>query len=305
MRLPEETVVESFLPTFRHMLARELAAIGLRESRIASMMGLSQAAISKYRLGKTKTVRAFMEDHATQKAVRELAAGLAEERISQLEAMSMVIELIRRLETRRLLCKMHEGEFPAIADMGCNICLMQQGSEVLEDELVLSNLRTALRLLESTGRFSSVIPNVGTNIAMAKKNAKDLRDVAAVPGRIYEMRGGVKIPAAPEFEASTHVAGLVLAVNRSDPRIRAGINIRFSEEIVAACESLGWNPLEVKGEYQGRENELTRKLDKRKHTSQVVYHRGAYGIEPMVYLVGESAVDVAEKVRLLVSKLKA
>jgi len=304
MKLPEETVVEMFLPTFRHMLAKELAAKGLRESKVAGIMGLSQAAISKYRLGKTKTEKAFMEDEATQKVVKEVAEGLSKEEISPLEALAMVLELIRRHEARGLLCKMHEIDFPAIAGMGCNICLVQRGSDTLEEELVLSNMRSALRLLETTRRITDIIPNVGTNIAMAKKDAKDLKDVAAVPGRIYEMRGGVKIPAAPEFEASTHVAGLVLAVHNSNPKIRASINVMYSEEIVAACSSLGWKLLEVKGEYRGREEELTKKLQKVKETPTVIYHLGSYGIEPMLYIVGNSAVDVAEKVRELVSKLK-
>jgi predicted fused transcriptional regulator/phosphomethylpyrimidine kinase/predicted transcriptional regulator len=303
MRLPEETVVDSFLPTFRCMLARELASRGLKEGKIASMMGLSQAAISKYRRGATNTEKAFMDDEATKNAVKLLAEGLQSGDMSELQALSVVMQLIRNQETRGLLCKLHEKQSPGIAGAGCNLCLMTRGSEVLEEENVLSNLRSALRLLESTKRFSMIIPNVGTNLAMTKRDAKDLRDVAAVPGRIYEMRGGVKIPAAPEFEASTHVAGLVLAVNRSDPKIRAGINIKFSEEIVAACDSLGWKPLEVKGEYAGRETDLAQKLLRQKKIPHVIYHRGAFGIEPMVYLVGEDAVDVMERVRTLLSKL--
>ena len=60
MRLPEETVVESFLPTFRFMLARELESRGLKEGRIAAMLGLSQAAVSKYHRGKTKKEQRFL-----------------------------------------------------------------------------------------------------------------------------------------------------------------------------------------------------------------------------------------------------
>jgi predicted fused transcriptional regulator/phosphomethylpyrimidine kinase/predicted transcriptional regulator len=305
MRLPDETVVDSFLPTFRCMLARELASRGLRESRIAAMMGLSQAAISKYRRGTTRTEKAFMEDDATLKIVKKVADGLHHGKMSELQVLAIVMQLIRGQETRGLMCRLHEREFPMIAGTGCNICIAPRGGDVLEEENVLSNLRSALRLLESTKGLPSIIPNVGMNIAMAKKNAKDLKDVAAVPGRIYEVRGGVKVPAAPEFEASTHVAGLILVARRSDPKIFAGINIKFSEEIIAACTALGWKPLEVRGEYQGREAEIDGKMSKGKSHAQVVYHRGAFGIEPMVYIVGETAIDVVEKVRTLLSQLAA
>jgi len=305
MRLPEETVVDSFLPTFRCMLARELASRGLRESRIAALMGLSQAAISKYRRGTTKTEKAFMEDDATVKTVEKVADGLHHGNMSELQVLAVVLQLIRNQETRGLMCRLHEREFPMIAGTGCNLCIAPLGGDVLEEENVLSNLRSALRLLESTKGLPSIIPNVGMNLGMAKKNAKDLKDVAAIPGRIYEVRGSVKVPAAPEFEASTHVAALILAARRSNPKILAGINIKFSEEIISACTALGWRPLEVKGEYQGREVEIDRKLSKGKSKAQVVYHRGAFGIEPMVYMVGETAIEVVQKVRALLSQLVA
>ncbi len=303
MRLPEETVVESFLPTFRFMLARELESRGLKEGRIAAMLGLSQAAVSKYHRGKTKKEQRFLDDAETQNAVREIADGLVNGGISGFQVLSILLQLVRKLETRGLMCRLHEEEFPAIAGLGCNLCLVPRGGEALEEENVLSNVRAALRLLESTPGFPALIPNVGSNLAMAKKDAKDFTDVAAVPGRIYEMRGAVKIPAVPELSASRHVAGIVLAVARSNTSMRAAVNIKFSEDILKACGSIGWKSVEIASEYEGRGTELTRKLARRKVTPEVIYHRGGFGIEPIVYIVGESAIDVVEKVRLLISNL--
>ena len=303
MRLPEETVVDSFLPTFRFMLAKELVDSGLKEGQIARAMGLSQAAVSKYRLGKTKTNKLFLDDKRTREAVKRLGLGLKSGEMSQLQALSLIMELIKSHQTRGLLCRLHEEECAEIAGTGCNLCLTPSGSDILEEEAVLTNLRTALRLLESTSRFPALIPNVGTNLAMAKKDAQDLRDVAAVPGRIYVMKGGVKIPAAPEFEASTHVAGLVVAISKKSPSMRAAINIRYSDENLAACTALGWRPLEVVGEYKDRHAEIVRKLSRLKTAPNVIYHRGAFGIEPMVYVIGESAMDVVRMIRQLLERL--
>lgn len=305
MRLPEETVVDSFLPTFRFMLARELADSGLKEGQIARAMGLSQAAVSKYRLGKTKTNKFFLEDQRTRELVRQLGSGLKSGEMSQLQALSLIMQLIKSQQTRGILCRLHEDECAEIAGTGCNLCLAPSGSDILEEEAVLTNLRTALRLLESTERFPTLIPNVGTNLAMAKNGAEDLRDVAAVPGRIYVMKGGVKIPAAPEFEASTHVAGLVVAISKKSPGLRAAINIKYSDENLAACTALGWRLLEVAGEYKDRHAEIVKKLSKLKTAPNVIYHRGAFGIEPMVYIIGESATNVVGMVRQLLEHLKA
>jgi len=285
------------------MLARELASRGLRESSVAALMGLSQAAISKYRRGTTKMNKTFAEDSATQKTVKQVADGLHSGEMSELQVLAIVMQLVRDHETRGLMCRLHERESPMIAGTGCSLCIAPRGRDMIEEENVLSNLRSALRMLESTKGLTSVIPNVGTNVAMAKKNAKDLKDVAAVPGRIYEVRGAVKVPAAPEFEASIHVGGLILAAKKSNPKTLAGINIKFSEEIIAACTALGWKTLEVRGEYEGREAEINGKVSKGKSRVQVVFHRGGFGIEPMVYIVGETATDVVEKVRMLLSRL--
>ncbi len=303
MRLPDEIVVESFLPTFRYMLARELEAGGLKEGEIAAKMGLSQAAISKYRRGKTRTQDRFLNDKETQQVVKELAEGMLRRGTSTFQAMSTIIQLIRKHESRGLLCELHEDEVPEISSMGCSLCTMPRGGDVMEEEIVLSNVRTALRTLESTRDFTRLIPNVGSNIAMAKKGAKDTSDIAAVPGRIYEMKGAVKIPAAPELNASKHVAGMILAVSKNSPEVRAAINIRNSEEILRACKDIGWTLVEIEAKYEGREADVAQKLSKFKESPQVIYHNGGFGIEPIVYIIGETAVDVVERIKKLAEKM--
>ena len=50
-RLPSGVVVEQFLPTVRAMLTAELSDRGFTQTEIADRLGLTQAAMGKYRRG--------------------------------------------------------------------------------------------------------------------------------------------------------------------------------------------------------------------------------------------------------------
>ena len=51
LRLPSEVVVERSLPTVRAMLTAELSDRGFAQTEIADRLGLTQAAVGKYRRG--------------------------------------------------------------------------------------------------------------------------------------------------------------------------------------------------------------------------------------------------------------
>ncbi|MEX0568810.1 MAG: bifunctional hydroxymethylpyrimidine kinase/phosphomethylpyrimidine kinase, partial [Candidatus Njordarchaeota archaeon] len=71
---------------------------------------------------------------------------------------------------------------------------------------VINELKKALRLIESMYKASSLIPEVGMNIAFAVRHAVDKKDVAAIPGRIRNAMGIPKACCEPEFNASKHLA---------------------------------------------------------------------------------------------------
>jgi len=95
----------------------------------------------------------------------------------------------------------------------------------------------------------------------------------------------------------------VLAVMKHDPSIRAGMNIRYSEEIVEICKKLGLTvsyydrrkePPEIK-EIEGMTatwgaEQAIRKIGK---VPDVIYHTGDWGKEPLITLLGKTAVDIA------------
>lgn len=303
MRFAEEVVVEQVLPSLRHMLIEGLAAKGLPQQRIAELVGLSQAAVSKYQARRVKVDPGIVRDARAREVTRQVAAGLAQGTLGAFEALARLEGLIRSWENRGRVCQLHEEAMPALRGLGCDLCVLGLGSRILEEQEVLDNLRVAVRALEQREGLASLLPNVGSNVCMARRDARDVMDVAAVPGRMYEVKGAVKVPGQPEFGASKHVAEVLLGVHDVFPQVRAAINLRFGPDVSAALGRLRWRAVRFDAGYEDRRARLARTLKGK--APDALYHEGAFGIEPALYLLGEDAVDVAGKAARLHGALAA
>ncbi|MFB0543263.1 MAG: bifunctional hydroxymethylpyrimidine kinase/phosphomethylpyrimidine kinase, partial [Candidatus Bathyarchaeia archaeon] len=170
---------------------------------------------------------------------------------------------------------------------------------------VLNSVRDAIAVLESCPEARLLVPEVQMNIGMALPYATSPRDVAAVEGRIGRMARGVRATGCPDFGVSGHVARTILAIKRFDNGVRAGLNMRYSEEAVKACKDLGMvvsfydrreEPPEVKEKegmttFWGAEQAVKR-VGK---VPDVIYHIGDWGKEPIITLLGRTAVEVVER----------
>jgi len=163
----------------------------------------------------------------------------------------------------------------------------------------LEEVWAAAKLLAAEPRFAELLPEVGSNIAMALPGAKRTSDVVGLSGRIVRVGGRPRLTGYPELGGSEHVANIVLTAMRYDPRIRAGLNIRFSDGILRSCHKLGLRvagfdrskePRSVKTMVWGTEQAI-KKAGK---VPDVIFDRGAPSKEAMIRLLGRSAMEVAE-----------
>jgi hydroxymethylpyrimidine/phosphomethylpyrimidine kinase len=178
---------------------------------------------------------------------------------------------------------------------------------------VLSNVGKAVRILESCPEMTVLVAEVQMNIGMALSYALTPDDVAAVEGRISRLGRRIRATGCPSFGVSGHVARTILAVKHFDASVRAGMNLRYSEEIVDACRNVGLvtshydrreEPKEVK-EKEGMTtfwgaSEAVRRTGQ---VPDVIYHLGDWGKEPMITIVGKSSVEVAKKAVRVAKKL--
>ncbi len=294
LQLPSEIVVERFLPTVRSMLARALNERGFAQKEIASRLGISQAAVSKYLSGKQTGEPRFVDNTQMQATIEAIAEGFAAGTMDDYEALAELLALIRAFEDRGPICAIHEAEMPALAGMGCDLCVRGHDSLLQAERDVLRTVREAVRLFVNTPHLVAQIPNVGSNIAMALPNATSLTEVAAVPGRIHVVRGQANVPSNPEFGASNHVATTIQSVMAADPALRGAVNLKTSDRLRAAAEAAGLTTARFDATYENRQERLTALVADCEPVPRVLYHEGAFGIEPITYVFGETAVDAVE-----------
>jgi len=294
LRLPSEIVVDKFLPTARAMLAAELADHGLTQQEIADRLGVTQAAVSKYTRGDTAVEPRFRDDPRMQRTVATIADGFATGSMDEYEALGELLELIREFEDRGPICEVHEEEMPALQGLGCDLCVRGLDRAAAAERSVVTNVRQAARLLANSPAVADAIPNVGTNVGMALPDAGDELDVAAIPGRVHAMRGRINVPSEPEFGASEHVARTILTAVEVDPEARGALNLATTDVLLETARERGIEPLEFDAGYENRDARLAERFAERGSVPRVVYHTGAFGIEPITYVLGGSAVDAVE-----------
>ena len=174
---------------------------------------------------------------------------------------------------------------------------------------VLENIKEAIRILEENGALvSNLIPECQMNLVMGlpKRYLRGVEDVAGVPGRIVRIGTRVKASSCPEFGASWHMARALIKASDYDPRIRAAVNIKYSEDILRALEKLG-----IESSYYDRREEpdeirkkegasipwgIEQAVKKAGKLTEAIIDLGGLGKEPMVKIFGPSAVDVARRI---------
>jgi len=182
-----------------------------------------------------------------------------------------------------------------------------------EKFMVLENVKEAVKILEECPNAGILVAEVQMNIGMALPYAVKPDDVAAVEGRIVRMGNCVRAVGCPRYGVSGHVARTILAVREFDKDIRAGMNIRYSEEALSACNDLGlvvshYDRREEPEEIKTKEGMTTywgasEAVKRAGRVPDIIYHLGDWGKEPMITLIGKTAVEVAEKATEIASRL--
>ena len=156
----------------------------------------------------------------------------------------------------------------------------------------------AVRMAETCGCFVSVLPEVGSNIAMALPEARSLEEVAGLTGRIIKVEEEAVAVGEPKFGATRFMGNVLLTAMRYDRSIAAVMNIRLSPKILDAARELGMEVATYVWDLKPPEISETKCgipfiLDNLRRVPEVVYDLGDLGVEPVTAVFGGTAVDVA------------
>lgn len=178
----------------------------------------------------------------------------------------------------------------------------------------LSDVKNAVKILESSREFADLIPEVGCNIVSAIPEASEIDQVCAIEGRIVRQDGRARAVGCPAFGPSRHVARIVLAAMHFDRELRGAVNLRYSEDILKVIREMGLTvssfdrrnePSGVKTMEWGTITAIDAHKKLHNQIPDVVYDKGAVGKEPMIRLISHRAVDAAKKAAKIARTLAA
>ena len=170
----------------------------------------------------------------------------------------------------------------------------------VERQRVLSSILDAVRIVETCGCFTSVLPEVGSNIAMALPGARSLEEVAGLTGRIIKVEEEAVAVGEPKFGATHFMGNVLLTAMKHDNNVAAVVNIRLSPKILDAARELGMEVATYAWDMKPPEIAETKcgipfMLDNLKRVPEVVYDLGDLGVEPVTAIFGGTAVEATAK----------
>jgi XRE family transcriptional regulator, thiamine biosynthesis regulator len=292
-------MTSAFLPSMRQLVAIQLRSKGMSQSRIASLLGTTQASVSVYLSSGPKRAYQSLEKLNVSKAdadryAEELTAASARSSIDGIRALT---ELWTGLLGRGSVCDAHRALHPSLA--GCDFCMVEYGSGTNEVEKAVSDVAGAVRRIEAAPEFVSVMPEVSVNLACATPGATAPSDVVAVPGRIVKVKGKAKAMLPPERGASVHMAKVLLLAGSRQADLRACINLRYDRKMKGVLRRAGLKILVLAGSSAPWSDDPTvssfeTRLKTWRGGFEAIVEEGGGGIEPNVYLFARTAGEVAE-----------
>ena len=166
------------------------------------------------------------------------------------------------------------------------------------------DLKDAAEKLTSTLPIT-YIPEVGINIGYATPNAKTLKDIYAVDGRIIKTQDKPIRCGKIAFGCSKHIASIILEATSFNPHVRCAMNIIYSKKNLELCKKAGFTIGTFDRKKEPSDTRSTMKwgtkqvLEKLGFIPDIIYDTGEIGKEPMIRILGKNPVDVVAKIHKL------
>lgn len=163
-----------------------------------------------------------------------------------------------------------------------------------------ADVREFVRTFEREN-LRKLVPEVGTNVAVAPDCAISPADVVAIEGRIHRVPDGVAATGGSRAGASSHIARFLLGVREADDGVTAACNVRASEQVAQAVRD-NFEAVEIdrRNEPENASGTMdwaaSEAMAARSAAPDAVYDGGAVGKEPMVRLLGSDSSELLENV---------
>ncbi len=287
MLTPHEAYSRIVLPCIKMLVARRLVrGHGFSENRVARILNVTQAMVSKYMSGNPqRCIEKLGELGISRQRLEPLVEALATELTSgqELAALIRLSVLFEELVASGAICRAYRGA------QARALCLRYSAaySPCLRDIHAEKYRREVARLLTTRG-VDEIVPEVGLNIAYAPPFARTPEEVIGLSSRIYR---GRHIAPAPRYGGSRHLARILMELRGTG--YVAAAAIRLSAHTRGAAHEI-YGCLEEAGPASSLE-EAERQVVEAAGRCGAVAHVGGYGLEPVLYLFDSSIEGLVAK----------
>ena len=271
---------------------------GLSQTKISSLLGVTQASISLY-LGSdlnraySSLARFSITRGRADRDSETLADALQK---NPVDGVATLNRIWTGLLGSGAVCPLHREMYPSLKE--CDFCIKEYGGRKGKVSEAVSEVSAAVRLLEASPYFAAVMPEVSVNLACVADDATSPSEVVAIPGRIVKVKERAKAMLPPEAGASAHMSRMLLLARSRMPDHRACINVRYDARFGTLLTEAGLRLLTIGGHSSLGARDATvealeRMLKLEHRPFDAVVEEGGSGIEPNVYLFAKGAQEVA------------
>jgi predicted fused transcriptional regulator/phosphomethylpyrimidine kinase len=161
---------------------------------------------------------------------------------------------------------------------------------------VLGQIVEAVHILVNSSSVYRLLPEVRSNLVMALDGARNIQEIAGIPGRLTHVFGKITAPAYPAWGASLYTATILLEIMKLDSSRRAAMEIKYSDEAVSLMRESGITVCHLKIDEKSSLKEILSNCMVEGSLPDAFYTEGGFAREGAIIITGVDAVDVAERV---------
>ncbi len=291
-----EIVPSSYLTPLRRALAQELSKLGKTQAEIGKFLGVSQPVVSSYLTTDSRGTPAIIERDAFQQLIYRLLKRIQDDKLTEFNFIEEVCTVCQNFRTAGPLCEIHRKSSRIEFSADCSLCFPSESSRKIFDEklIVTKELFEAASLLVESGeKFAQLIPEVGCQFVSIIEESHSPTDIAGFPGRIVKVKNMGKIVSYPEFGEGATLAQILQYFRQQSAPYHALISIRRTDEILEKISSTKEVLLTVEADKDW--NQTLRSYSSHEIKKiEIIADAGGHGLEPLIYLFGNSATDIAQ-----------
>ncbi|MDC4231171.1 MAG: bifunctional hydroxymethylpyrimidine kinase/phosphomethylpyrimidine kinase, partial [Nitrosopumilus sp.] len=175
----------------------------------------------------------------------------------------------------------------------------------IHEDSINSELSDAINKFVGIKNIYKNIPECQTNFVYSKQKPKSTKDILGISGRIVKAGKHLVIVGDLTYGGSKHVATALLTMNKKFPEICSALNLKYQDitiskikksKLLVSSYDRSKEPENVKLKKSTIEWGIKTAIKNSKKASDVIFHKGSFGKEPMIIVFGKTPNDVMKKI---------